>query len=461
MNRAICDRCGLSPERTQKGRLPPWGVAKAYAYEEVIRHMAEHLDQLASDLLGKRVDEFIAERVSLVGGGHPTPRGVRHILHKCKETEWYPGKPRSNPGGRPKVVTQHQVAEVARVGMGLKKRKLNPSPARVRASLPRLALNTVTGKPLSDETIREIFRTRCYDESEDDPWQWLTNASQDYLPSQLLPLRVSCCKHILDSFPANAWVSHVSIDPCSSLLPRLPSRLEEQQVAAMGKLKWMSKRSRRADLNLRAAATALKQAGPSVLQVHWTPVLARGRIYIHVCDPKETNPLFPRKLNDGTQLAKFVTNILPNILKNMQEEHAWSNVPRVVVHDKASYMVNAVCQQLNPEFAGALEEVGMRSWLGQPGQPGSGASWLCGRIGDVYVHETAISHIRRLLTHRFICSRVDEQVWQFKKRMLSVQNYMNSDSFASEGGHGLPGLCRDMHARCREVVRRGGARIPK
>jgi len=197
--------------------------------------------------------------------------------------------------------------------------------------------------------------------------------------------------------------------------------LEEQEVAAMGKRRWMSKKSMRADVNLRAAATALTQTGPSVLQVHWTPVLARGRIYIHVCDPNETNPSFPRKLNDGAQLAKLIINILPNILKEMQEEHAWSNVPRVVVHDKASYMVNAPCQQLNPAFAEALEPAGMRSWLGQPGQPGSGASWLCARIGDVYVHETAISHIRRLLAHRFICSRVDEQVWQFKKRMRCVQ----------------------------------------
>ena len=461
MARALCDLCGLSPERTQEGRLAPWEVAKACAYDAVIRHIAEHLEQPASELLGKRVDVFIAESLTVVGGGHPNPRSVREVVQKARHTEWYPGKPRENVGGRPKVVTEHQMVEIARVGMGLKKRKLKPSPARVRAVLPRLSLNKATGAPLSDEFIREIFRTRCYDETEDDPWQWLSCASQDYLPDSMLPLRVSCCQHILDNFSVRAWTSHVAIDPCYSLLPRLLARLEEQQVAAMGKVKWMSKNSRRAEVNLRAAATALKQAGPSVLQVHWTPVLARGRIYVHVCDPAETNPLFPKKLNDGAELAKFVTNVLPTILQKMQEEHGWSSIPRVVVHDKASYMVNAQCQQLNPVFTGALARAGMRSWLGQPGVSGHTTAWLCAKLGDVYIHETAISHIRRLLASRFVCMRIDEQFWQFKKRMGAVQDHMNSDSFAAQGGRGLPGLCQELRDRCREVIDRKGGRIPK
>ena len=229
----------------------------------------------------------------------------------------------------------------------------------------------------------------------------------------------------------------------------------------MGKFRWASKKSQRTDLNLRAAATALSQAGQSVLRVHWTPILARGRIHIHVCDPEEPNPLLPRRLNNGEQLAKFIENVLPEVLRIMKEEHAWTNLPRVVVHDKASYMVNAVCQQVNPQFAEAMDRVAMRSWVGQPGRPGSGTAWLCGMMGDVYVHETAISHIRRLLSTRFVCLRVDERFCQFKARMLAVQAYMNSEAFAANGGRGLLGLCQELRSRCEEVVRRGGARIPK
>ncbi len=103
----------------------------------------------------------------------------------------------------------------------------------------------------------------------------------------------------------------------------------------------------------------------------------------------------------------------------------------------------------------------MRSWLGQPGVSGHTTAWLCAKLGDVYIHETAISHIRRLLASRFVCMRIDEQFWQFKKRMGAVQDHMNSDSFAAQGGRGLPGLCQELRDRCREVIDRKGGRIPK
>ena len=99
------------------------------------------------------------------------------------------------------------------------------------------------------------------------------------------------------------------------------------------------------------------------------------------------------------------------------------------MHDKASYMVNPRCQQLNLIFAGALAQAGMRSWLGE-----GRTDWVCGRLGDLYLHETAISHIRRLLTDRFVCLRVDETFQQFRRRMQ-----------AGAGGsppHRVNGSCR-------------------
>ena len=394
----------------------------------------------------------------MAGGGSPSERAVRALVARCQGTDFYPGRPRENAGGRPPSATEHQRAEVARVAMDLKRRRLAPSPARVRAVLPRLTLNKETGEPLSDRILRDVFKTRCYDETEDDPWQWLPSASQDYLQEKVKPLRVRTGRHILSNFHPNSWTSHVAIDPCSSLLPRVPWRLEEQQVAAMGKNKWTSKGSRKAGVNLRAAATALKQAGPNVLQVHWTPVFARGKIFIHVCDPAAPDPLLPAKLNDGNNLAMFVRKALPDALQQMQQEHGWASIPRVVVHDKASYMVNSVGELLNPVFGGALTEAGFRSWTGPPG---SSTSWLCSKLGDVYLHETAISHIRRLLSNKFVCTRVDETFEQFKKRMRAVQDFMNSDDFSAEGGGGLQKLAKELPDRCRELLKRKGERLPK
>ena len=88
--------------------------------------------------------------------------------------------------------------------------------------------------------MQQIFQKRCYDKTIDDPWQYLTCISQDCLPSSLLPKRVACGRHILNIVHPTSWTSHVSIDPCYSLLAKTADRQEEQAIAAMGKDKWMS-----------------------------------------------------------------------------------------------------------------------------------------------------------------------------------------------------------------------------
>ena len=48
---------------TKDGHLAPWEVAKAFAFPEVIEAISEHLGESASELLGHRVDDFIAPMV--------------------------------------------------------------------------------------------------------------------------------------------------------------------------------------------------------------------------------------------------------------------------------------------------------------------------------------------------------------------------------------------------------------
>ena len=228
----------------------------------------------------------------------------------------------------------------------------------------------------------------------------------------------------------------------------------------MGSSKWMSPASKRKGPNLRAPATTNSQAAKSeVVQVHWTPIFARGKLYIHVCDPTEaSNSQLPFKLNDSEQLAKFVKNVLPGVLVGMQKSHGWSNVPRVVVHDKASYMVTSSVQRPQFQFADALRAAGFTSWLG------NGAActkWLSAKWSDVYLHETAISHIRRLLETEFRCEQLCESIAHFRARMKKVADHMNSDAFKAVGGRGLPGLARELHTRCDDVLRGGGERVPK
>ena len=80
-------------------------------------------------------------------------------------------------------------------------------------------------------------------------------------------------------------------------------------------------------------------------------------------------------------------------------------------------------------------DTGMQSWAHDT------TKWLVKKFGDVYVHETVVSHIRRLLDHEFPCTRLHESPAQFKQRMQKVEDYMNSDDFAAgNGGRWAPRL---------------------
>ena len=86
-------------------------------------------------------------------------------------------------------------------------------------------------------------------------------------------------------------------------------------------------------------------------------------------------------------------------------------------------------------------------------------SWLAGRLGDVYLHETAISHIRYGLDHRFPCRTSGEFRNQFEHRMERVAAFLNSDTFEARPGGGLAALAKSLHRRCARVVELEGGRL--
>lgn len=227
----------------------------------------------------------------------------------------------------------------------------------------------------------------------------------------------------------------------------------------MGKKGWRSKGAPRHGNNLRAPSTTATQSSASI-RVDWTPVFARGKVRLVVIDSARalTDPEYPAKLTDAGNLGKFIRHVLPGVLKEMGEKHGWQNLPRTVVHDKASYMVTHVHERLSTKFAAALDAAGFTSWIGGNHET---TSWLVSKWGDVYLHETVISHVRRLLSTDFASTRLGETPSQFAQRMKKVEAFMNSGNFSAEGGRGLVGLAKDLPARCQMVIDGKGARIPK
>ena len=85
---------------------------------------------------------------------------------------------------------------------------------------------------------------------------------------------------------------------------------------------------------------------------------------------------------------------------------------------------------------------------------------MASKWGDVYLHETVISHIRRLLDTEFAAKCFPETYARFRMRMAKVVAHMTSAAFSPKGGRGLLGLAKSLHDRCEEVVRKNGERIP-
>ena len=58
----------FSLDDTKDGELPPWEVAKAYAFKIMLDKSAETLEKPASELVGGPVADFIASQLTLKGG---------------------------------------------------------------------------------------------------------------------------------------------------------------------------------------------------------------------------------------------------------------------------------------------------------------------------------------------------------------------------------------------------------
>ena len=99
---------------------------------------------------------------------------------RCKKEDWRPGKNECKTGGRPPTFTEKQKKAMAATAMSLKRNIIRPTPARVRAKRPRSCLNPETGESASDWLIYQIFKTLCYDDTEDDPWIYLPTVTKDY-----------------------------------------------------------------------------------------------------------------------------------------------------------------------------------------------------------------------------------------------------------------------------------------
>ena len=111
-----------------------------------------------------------------------------------------------------------------------------------------------------------------------------------------------------------------------------------------------------------------------------------------------------------------------------------------------------------PCITQGLAGAGFKSWVGSVSDT---TEWLSARWGDVYLHETVIAHIRRLLDEEYRTVSLNEPVSRFQHRMELVAAHLNSPAFRAPRGRGNEGLAKDLRRRCREVIKLKGERLPK
>ena len=105
---------------------------------------------------------------------------------------------------------------------------------------------------------------------------------------------------------------------------------------------------------------------------------------------------------------------------------------------------------MNPTFAKGLKAGKFKSWVQED------TKWLAPHLGDLYPHETVISHIRRLLSTKFAKCSLWETPSQFAARMKKVEDHMNT-----EMEDALQALGKALVPRAVELKWRCGERLPK
>ena len=113
---------------------------------------------------------------------------------------------------------------------------------------------------------------------------------------------------------------------------------------------------------------------------------------------------------------------------------------------------------LNKTFAAGLRAGGFTSWASPNG---GDCKWLARNLGDLYLHETVISHVRRLLSTKFMRKALNETPGEFRARMLKVEKYLNYEMGRNGPGQALLELGDTLHQRCEALIERKGERLPK
>lgn len=421
------------------GRMTPKEQCKLWALREVLRAQGADTTQF----------EWMSQQVTVVGGGSPGRDAVRRFFQRVDAAgdDWHPGYTAGRRGRRPEM-TPRKRRMLAASMMAAKKRGVIPCYETALVWAPRASFNDATSAPFSRQTINEVLTTSCYDKDPSKPWEFRYGAKRRALMEEDKAMRLDWARRLLKEGNTAAWYRDnvVWVDICAKVIPGSPRKALDQNLAAQNKRKrLMSPGSMAASPNLGGTAMADKQRSFGDTRVFLCVALTRGVFGVKVFTREGE---FPGETPDG---ARIMVRHLPALLTKMLGRAA--KLPRTIFSDRGPGFFHRKWGTITGDFETACRECGFKPWAGTNAKKGPRAQPR--DIGDVLLHETAISWLRREEEKSRPLRPWEETPEELNRRIQLIVSRINRE-------FDVRGLCMEFPDRLTALVRTThGDRLPK
>ena len=381
----------------------------------------------------------IAQKVTKVGGGHPTRQAVEQLVARIAADPegWCPGqRPEASYGPAP-VLRGAKRKQVAETAMRLKRQNVEPTYSNIVGACPAAARNPTTKKAVNKHAVAKVLKEDCVDDGAQLPWVCASTLSRSALPPSDQKTRHAWAKKLLSEGYDGSWFhAHaIWIDISSSILPGDEKKAFLMTLARKSGMRWHSPDAKEHSRNLRPPKDVLKQCGWSDCKVYWSPYLARGVLDIVVWDED-----FPGETSEG---AAIVARRIPKFLERRVPSSG--RLPRVVVSDRGRGFFTSR-GAITHKYAAALKDARVRPFTGDD------ASCQPPNIPDVLLHEVATAWVRTREQQTKPAKAWLETREHFTKRMAHVVRDINKTC-------DVVGLCRSFGNLLQQLVDRQGDKV--
>ena len=388
--------------------------------------------------------EFVRQRVRTSGQQptHPTCNSLKALFEKIDaDPSWYPGKKDEDatPPGPLPVLRGVKRKAVAEAAMALKRRREEPTYSAIVAQCPNAALNPQTGDAVTPKLIYNVVKQDCYDKDPAAPWRNQPRVAKKGLTDDAICRRFAWGVDMQSKGYTAPWMfkNVVWTDICNSVLARSVTKANEMALARKSGKGWISDDSKYDNQNLRGDKNTLKLSGSDTQRVYWAPILAMGKLHVEIL------PLgFPGETEAGAAI------LMQRVRAALNVRFQSTRAPRHVFVDRGNGFYTQVTGEVTPGYRQALHQHGLKNFMGnncglQPGQ-----------LGDMLLHETAVSWIRNR-ERRTVPARAWEETYSaFSQRLKSIVTDFNNK-------YDVDGLCREFPARVDQLVSKEGGKLKK